>query len=138
MKQKKTKVKKTNIQKGKVQTKNPQVPQHWLYMNPQVVSLSEIYEQIKEEKTWQTEFWREAGVLECAFLEAGSLDMEEIDCDLEDEEGNAFLEKEQIQTLFAVTIRPEDYEQAKKVMKLIVEKAGGFFCGDTKDFEPRI
>lgn len=138
MKQKKTKGKKINTQKTKAKKQFPNVPENWLYMNTEVIDLSQIYEQIKEEKTWKAEFWREAGVLECAFLEAGSLDMEGMDCDLEDEEGNAFLEKEQIHSLFAVTIRPEDYEQAKMLMEFIIGKVGGFFCGDTEGFLPKI
>lgn len=138
MKQKKTKAKKINTQNIKAKKQFSNVPENWLYMNTEVVELSQIYEQIKEEKAWKAEFWKEAGVLECAFLEAGSLDMEEMDCDLEDEAGNAFLEKEQIHSLFAVTIRPEDYEQAKLLMKFMIEKVGGFFCGDTEEFLPRV
>ena len=28
------------------------------------------------------------------------------------------------------------YEEAKKVMRRIMDKTGGFFCGDTEDFTP--
>ena len=42
----------------------------------------------------------------------------------------------QVKTVFLVTFKPETYEEAKKVMRRIMDKTGGFFCGDTEDFTP--
>ena len=42
----------------------------------------------------------------------------------------------QVKTVFLVTFKPETYEEAKLVMRKIMEKTGGFFCGDTEDFTP--
>ena len=46
------------------------------------------------------------------------------------------LKENEIHAVAAVTIRPEDYEKAKEVMLYIIEKLGGYFCGDTADFTP--
>ena len=42
----------------------------------------------------------------------------------------------QVKTVFLVTFKPETYEEAKLVMRRIMDKTGGFFCGDTEDFTP--
>ena len=47
-----------------------------------------------------------------------------------------YLKENEIHAVAAVTIRPEDYEKAKEVMLYIIEKLGGYFCGDTADFTP--
>lgn len=41
-----------------------------------------------------------------------------------------------IHTVFAATIRPEDYEKAKEIRFFITKKLGGYFCADTADFKP--
>jgi len=122
----------------KVQKKKAQSPSEWLYLNPEEVGLRSVYEIFGREKHWRAELWEEAGVLEIGIPEAGSVDLERMDTDLGDEEGNAYLEKHQIKTVFAVTIVPEDYEKAHMVMMEIMKSRGGFFCGDTEDFQPEI
>ena len=130
----KSKLKKIRERKTMV----PAVPAEWPYMNPEPISFRQIYELFGEGLDWKAEYWEEAGVLEIEIPESGSVDMEAMDADLGDEEGNAYLKRHGIQTVAAVTIVPGDYEKAKAVMKFIIEKAGGFFCGDTDTFQPEI
>ena len=59
-------------------------------------------------------------MLEVELPEAGSVDFEDLEGTLGDEESDAWLQEQQIHTVFAVTIRPDDYELAKKVMEHIV------------------
>ena len=49
---------------------------------------------------------------------------------------DAYLLHNGIRTVFAATIRPEDYEKAKEIMLFITQKLGGYFCADTADFKP--
>ena len=112
----------------------PKMPGEWLYLNKEELSLRNIYELFKEEET--AEYWEAAGVLEISLPESGTLDMEDLEGTLGDEEGDAYLKENEIHTVAAVTIRPEDYEKAKEVMLCITEKLGGYFCGDTADFTP--
>lgn len=112
----------------------PKMPGEWLYLNKKELSLRNIYELFKEEET--AEYWEAAGVLEISLPESGTLDMEDLEGTLGDEEGDAYLKENEIHTVAAVTIRPEDYEKAKAVMLRITEKLGGYFCGDTADFTP--
>ena len=74
--------------------------------------------------------------MEISLPESGTLDMEDLEGTLGDEEGDAYLKENEIHAVAAVTIRPEDYEKAKEVMLYIIEKLGGYFCGDTADFTP--
>ena len=88
------------------------------------------------EEKQTAEYWEAAGVLEISLPESGTLDMEDLEGTLGDEEGDAYLKENEIHAVAAVTIRPEDYEKAKEVMLYIIEKLGGYFCGDTADFTP--
>ena len=110
------------------------MPGEWLYLNKEELSLRKIYELFEEKQT--AEYWEAAGVLEISLPESGTLDMEDLEGTLGDEEGDAYLKENEIHAVAAVTIRPEDYEKAKEVMLYIIEKLGGYFCGDTADFKP--
>lgn len=110
------------------------MPGEWLYLNKEELSLRKIYELFKEKQT--AEYWEAAGVLEISLPESGTLDMEDLEGTLGDDEGDAYLKENEIHAVAAVTIRPEDYEKAKEVMLYIIEKLGGYFCGDTADFTP--
>ena len=112
----------------------PKMPGEWLYLNKEELSLRKIYELFEEKQT--AEYWEAAGVLEISLPESDTLDMEDLEGTLGDEEGDVYLKENEIHTVAAVTIRQEDYEKAKEVMLYIIEKLGGYFCGDTADFTP--
>ena len=112
----------------------PKVPGEWLYLNKEELPLRKIYELFNEAQT--AEYWEAAGVLEISLPESGTLDMEDLEGTLGDDEGDAYLFQNGIHTVFAATIRPEDYEKAKEIMLFITKKCGGYFCADTADFKP--
>lgn len=116
----------------------PEVPAEWLYMNAEEIGSRQIYELFKDSSTYKAEYWEEIDILEIGIPEAGTVDMEEIECEFEDEAGIAFLKEHQIKTVYEVTIMPEHFQEAKAVMEIIMEKSGGFFCGDTEDFQPQV
>lgn len=128
----KNKSKLQKIQKGKNTT--PKVPGEWLYLAEETLELRKVYEIFTEELPWVAEYWEDAGVLEIAMLEAGSVDVEEL-IEL-DEYLEEYMAERQLKTVFAVTLMPEHYEKAKAVMEKIMESIGGYFCGDTDDFKP--
>ena len=131
---KKVTSKKTLPSKASKKPAAPKMPGEWLYLNKEEISLRKIYQLFQEEQT--AEYWEAAGVLEISLPESGTLDFEELEGTLGDEEGDAYLKENEIHTVAAVTIRPEDYQTAEKVMLFITEKIGGYFCGDTADFKP--
>lgn len=114
----------------------PDVPEEWLYLALEEVSLRSIYDCLKEEKRWRTEYWDEAGVLEIGIPEAGSVDLEAMETDPEDMELCSYMEKQGAKSVYAVTIMPEHFIEAQAVMQYILERVGGMFCGDTEDFQP--
>ena len=129
------KKKKSGFKNEKEAAKKPDVPSNWFYMSENEIGVADIKAQLKDINQ-ETEIWEEAGVLEIILEEAGSMDMEAIEDDFEDEYSRAFLEEHQVKRLFYVTIKPEVYDKAKEVMEAICGKLGGFFCGDTEDFTP--
>lgn len=130
----KNKSKLQKIQKKKTQI--PGVPAEWLYLAQEEISLREVYKILEDDVLWKAEFWEEAGVLEIAIPENGSVDMEELE-EL-DEYLQAYMEERNIRSVFAVTIMPEHYGKAREVMEKIMLQKGGYFCGDTDDFQPEV
>lgn len=104
----------------------PKMPGEWLYLNKEELPLRKIYELFKEEQT--AEYWEVAGVLEISLPESGTLDMEDLEGTLGDDEGDAYLLKNGIHTVFAATIRPEDYEKAKEIMLFITKSLADIFA----------
>ena len=121
----------------KEKTTAKKVPAEWLYLLPEEVSMRALYDSLFDSK-WKAEYWEAAGVLEVEIPEAASVDMEEMECSLGDEIGDAYLAEHGVKTVYAVTIKPDDFAKAKEVMEYLTEKNGGFFCGDTDDFEPQV
>lgn len=136
-KKKKPQQKKPSVKKAPVKKQGPKVPAEWLYLFAGEIKLRQIYELLKD-SPWNVEYWEEAEVLEVELPEAGSVDFEDLEGTLGDEESDAWLQEQQIHTVFAVTIRPDDYELAKKVMEHIVGLVDGYFCADNENLQPRI
>ena len=136
-KKKKPQQKKRSVKKAPVKKQGPKVPAEWLYLFEGEIKLRQIYELLKD-SPWNVEYWEEAEVLEVELPEAGSVDFEDLEGTLGDEESDAWLQEQQIHTVFAVTIRPDDYELAKKVMEHIVSLVDGYFCADNENLQPRI
>ncbi len=110
----------------------------WLYMSHQSMSVREIQQVFAEDPQIRTEIWPDAGVLEVILKEGSSMDFEQGSNELTDPYSRKFLEANQVETYFYVTLGREAQELAEKQMKRIVEALGGFFCGDTQDFRPGI
>ena len=136
-KKKKPQQKKPSVKKAPVKKQGPKVPAEWLYLFEGEIKLRQIYELLKD-SPWNVEYWEEAEVLEVELPEAGSVDFEDLEGTLGDEESDAWLQEQQIHTVFAVTIRPDDYELAIKVMEHIVSLVSGYFCADNENLQPRI
>ena len=109
------------------------MPGEWLYLNKEELPLRKIYELFNEAQN--AEYWEAAGVLEISLPESGTLDMEDLEGTLGDDEGDAYLLHNGIRTVFAATIRPEDYEKQKRLC-FYNTKAWRIFCADTADFKP--
>lgn len=135
-KKKKPQQKKPSVKKAPVKKQGPKVPAEWLYLFEGEIKLRQIYELLKD-SPWNVEYWEEAEVLEVELPEAGSVDFEDLEGTLGDEESDAWLQEQQIHTVFAVTIRPDDYELAKKVMEHIVSLVDGDFCADKEKSSAR-
>lgn len=114
----------------------PSVPGEWLYMCTKELSVQEIKQSFGADCGYSIEVWEEAGVLEIGWAEKSSFDMEAAEIHPKDDITTAFAKEHDVKNVFLVTFQPEDYEEAKKIMKIICDACGGFFCGDTENFMP--
>lgn len=130
---KKIKGKKAPKNTHKNKAMHPEIPSEWLYMLSEDRTLRAMYEVLRECKEWEAEYWEEAGVLEIALPEAGSVDIECIDAE---EELLSYMKEKRIEKIYAVTVMPMYWEKERAVMRHLITHLGGFFCGDTEDFKP--
>lgn len=112
------------------------IPGNWFYMNEQEITVRTIKESLETETEFSLEIWEDAGVLEIEIPEKKSMDLEQTKTDLRDEYSNDYLKQHNIKSLFFVSMDVTDYENVKKIMQKITQSLGGFFCGDTENFEP--
>ena len=115
--------------------KKTQMTGDWLYFCPEEIGVRAFYEVIKD--SYEVEIWEEVGVLEIVLGEKSSFDMEQAKIHPKDEITQQFAKEQEANSVFLATFAPENYEQAKGIMKLLLEKFGGLFCGDTEDFMPQ-
>ena len=132
---KNSKMKKTETKKPEKKIQN-QVTGEWLYFCPLEATVKTICEIFSN--TDNVELWEEAGVLEISLGEKGSFDVETTQIHPKDEVTLQFAEELGTKSVFLVTFSPEDYEDAKMIMRQILDTFGGLFCGDTEDFMPQV
>lgn len=112
----------------------PSLPGEWLYLAPEGVTVRRIAESMEERDG--IELWEEAGVLEIEIGGGSTMDMERAGIHPKDEFTRSFVEKNGCREVFLVTFAPEEYEGAAVLMRQILSRCGGLFCGDTEDFSP--
>lgn len=108
----------------------------WLYFAPQELAVRDLYELFADRE--DVEIWEEAGVLEIPMGEDSSLDIETAQIHPKDEITLQFAKEQEAKCVFLATFLPEDYENAERIMRQILGKFGGLFCGDTEDFSPQL
>ena len=108
----------------------------WLYFCPEEITVRGLYEIFAGRE--DVEIWEEAGVLEIPMDEKSSFDVESVQIHPKDEITGQFAREQRAKAVFLVTFIPEEYEKAEAIMKQILEKVGGLFCGDTENFMPQI
>ena len=113
-------------------------PKEWFYMQQKEITVREIADALQEEADLELEIWEAAGVLEVVIPEERSMDFEWTRAEFRDEYSKNWLTEQGVKTMFFVTIDAEHYTHAKHIMQTITGKIGGFFCGDTEDFQPVI
>ena len=108
----------------------------WLYFCPEEITIRGLYEIFSEQD--DVEIWEDAGVLEIPMDEKSSFDVETAKIHPKDEITQAFAKEQNAKSVFLVTFLPEDYQKAELIMKQILGKFGGLFCGDTEDLMPQV
>lgn len=110
------------------------------YMNSKDVSAKSIADVLIESNpkyAQQIECWEEAGVIELATLEDGSIDMERLELSQEELEDD-FLVSNRIVCVYSVHTDSRQMQEAKSVFECIVGEFGGLLCSDSPDFQPII
>ena len=107
-----------------------------LYFCPEEITVRGLYEIFSEQD--DVEIWEDAGVLEIPMGEKSSVDVETAQIHPKDEITQKFATEQGAKSVFLITFVPEDYEKAEAIMKQMIERFGGLFCGDTEDFMPQV
>lgn len=108
----------------------------WLYFCPEEITVRGLYEIFAD--VADVEIWEDAGVLEIPIGEKSSFDVESAQIHPKDEITLLFASEQAAKCVFLTTFSPEDYDKAEQIMKRILGKFGGVFCGDTEDFMPQL
>lgn len=125
----------------KIKEKKPiaaKLPSQWLFIAKEEVSARDVKNSMDDYDGVELEIWEAAGIVEVVLSDGKSIDFEQTEVDLGDEYSNEFLAKQQAKALFYVTIHPDSANLVQPVMKHVLTKIPGVFCGDTDDFSPFI
>ena len=115
---------------------NSNIPKEWFYMNNKEITVRNIKEILDSIDNISIEIWDEAAVIEIQVGESGTLEMEGTESNLGDPYSNDFLKRNNVASLYYVTIDADHYVEMKKIMEKIINTVGGFFCADTDNFMP--
>ena len=130
----KNKSKLNKIRESKSASSN--ILKEWFYMNNREITVRNIKELLDSIENVSIEIWDEAAVIEIQVGESGTLEMEGTKLNLGDPYSNDFLKRNNVASLYYVTIDADHYVEMKKIMEKIINTVGGFFCADTDDFMP--
>lgn len=112
------------------------IQKEWFYMNNKEITVRNIKEILDSIDNISIEIWDEAAVIEIQVGEFGTLEMEGTETSLGDPYSNDFLKRNNVASLYYVTIDADHYVEMKKIMEKIINTVGGFFCADTDNFMP--
>lgn len=108
----------------------------WIYFCPKEITVRDLYHIFEEQ--YDVEIWEDAEMLKILIGEKSSFDVESAEIHPKDTVTKAFVDERGIKTVFLVTFMPKDYEEAEVLMKQVLAKYAGVFCGDTEDFMPQL
>ncbi|MGI6020671.1 MAG: hypothetical protein ACOX71_04255 [Lachnospiraceae bacterium] len=111
-------------------------PEGWLLMSEREIGIGDVKDALPEDS--DVEIWRDAGVIEVVLGPKASMDIETVDIGKCSDEAFDFLEKNEVKSLFYLSLRPEHYPLAEKYLKLLADRLQCPICGDTEDLMPVI
>lgn len=123
----------------KIKEKKPaaaKLPSQWLFVAKEEVTVRDVKNALDDCAGVELEIWEAVGIVEVVLNDGKSIDFEQTEVDLHDEYSNEFLAKQKAKALFYVTIHPDSADLVMPVMKHVLGKIEGLFCGDTDNFEP--
>ncbi len=107
----------------------------FLYMLSENITAKELADKLAFMERETIEVWTEVNLLELT-LENGTITFEDMMEDLSGAEDMVLLEKLKVKQVYACDYEASDAENVQKIMKCLLEAAGGFMASDTEDFEP--
>ena len=125
---KKIKIKKTEVKK--------KVNLELLYMTDQVVDVKDFERVLAVEAKTEIHVWPEIGIMEFNMPSTATADFETMTDYMSDEEDLQFMKERNVNTVYAITIDQEAFEEFLPYMKKLVLELGGFLCSDSDDFSP--
>lgn len=115
--------------------KNEKHPLNLFYMSPNNVMVKDLKEVI-DKGGKLVQIWEELRVLQIELPNGNTVDFESMKPEFKDPSDGAFIKNRNINSLYAVTVEEEDFNEVKSSLYKIIEELGGFFCTDSDDFKP--
>lgn len=120
---------------NRIKSGGQKVIRNWFYMSDGNISIENI--KTVWEEYYGVEIWKEQQILEITLDNAG-IDLESCPTDFWDEESLNYLDNNNVNTVYAITVTETGTEEINKAMKILINALGGWFAADTDNFEPRI
>lgn len=131
---KKTKKEVSNLAKNKIQIKKEETL-YLIYMSPQDITARDIHDYFVKKGIQEVHLWEELNILQLELVNQNTVEFEPLQ-PFKDQKDLEFLEKENIKTLFALTIEESDFKEMKDHMIGLLEELEGFIVTDSEDFSP--
>jgi hypothetical protein len=131
---KKAKKEVSNLSKSKIQVKKDETL-YLIYMTPQEIKAREIHDYFVRKGIEEVHLWEELNILQLELANQNTVEFEPLQ-PFQDKKDLEFLEKENIKTLFALTIEESDFKEMKDLMIGLLEELEGFIATDSEDFSP--
>ncbi len=107
------------------------------YMSEQTIGAKELSDILVKECGQNVELWESMHVLEWITEAGHSIDIELMEAFTE-EQDVAFLKEHEVAVIYAIQALDTDEALLVKCFQKVAEKAGGFLCYDSEDFQPII
>lgn len=120
---------------NKIRQGGVKVNRNWFYMSKEDINIEAMKEVWDADYT--VEIWKDQGVLEVS-VENGGIDVESCPTDFWDDDSKDYLKKNEVASIFNITITDTGYEENIAAMRKLLNAKGGWFAADTENFEPTI
>lgn len=107
-----------------------------LYMTSAMIGVKDMREVFLSMEGVEVNTWPAIEIMELTMPSGKTADFETMTDFIDHPEDLAYMKEHNVNTVYAVTVEQENFEEMKPFIKALVDKFGGFLCSDSEDFMP--